>query len=479
MGMGEGSAVALLLRNDIAFLESMVGASQIGAYSVPINWHLTGPEVAYVLEDSGASVLIAHSDLLEPISDQIPKGMPILCVPTPPEVCRAYGVRPERSSPPEGCTAWESWIEAWEPWSGRRRSPRGRMIYTSGTTGRPKGVRRNAPADRDRAMLARLSAERFGFRPNLRTAMIGPLYHSVQATYATTAIQNEGSVFLLPRFDPESVLRLIDAARLTHLHLVPTMMSRLLELPAFVRDRYDVSSLEFVVHGAAPCAPDIKRRLIDWWGPIIHEYYGTTEAGLVSRCSSEEWLERPGTVGRPWPGRRVRILDDAGRECSPGTAGEVYMNLGPLPDFTYQNAEDKRREIEREGLITNGDVGYLDADGYLFLCDRKRDMVISGGVNIYPAEVEAVLITHPDVRDCAVFGIPDDDLGEVVAAAVQPGAGRSPRPEEIRAFLAERLARFKVPRRLEIRASLPRDESGKIFKYRLRKPYWEGIGRRI
>jgi long-chain acyl-CoA synthetase len=338
------------------------------------------------------------------------------------------------------------------------------MIYTSGTTGLPKGVKKNPVSPDNRRAYLDLRAQWFGHRHGMRTAIVGPMYHSVQSTYAIAAVQSNGVVYLMPKFDAEAVLELIHTARLTHLHLVPTMMIRLLQLPERVRRQYDVSSLEFVVHGAAPCPRETKRKMIDWWGKIIFEYYGTTEAGMVCRSSSEEWLEREGTVGKAWPGRTIRIYDEEGNPQPPNVPGEVYMSLGLVPDFTYHNAAGKREQIGRDGLITNGDIGYLDEDGYLFLCDRKYDTIISGGVNIYPFEIESVLLSHPAVFDCAVYGVPDANLGEVPAASVQLRIGVTASPEEFADFLNERLARFKVPRRIEMCEALPRDESGKIYK---------------
>lgn len=414
---------------------------------------------------------MVHSDLLPAVREAIPDGVAVLCVKTPPEICETYGVRSSDATPP-GCDEWESWIRRHEPLAQHSPAPRGSMFYTSGTTGRPKGVRRQPPSPETREAYADLRMAWFGHRSGMRTAMIGPMYHSVQSSYALAAVRAQGTAFLLPRFDAEQVLRLIHTERLTHLHLVPTMMKRLLDLPVEVRRQYDLASLEFVIHGAAPCPREIKRRMIEWWGPIIYEYYGTTEAGMISRSSSQEWIEREGTVGQPWQGRIVRIYDGDGKVLPPNTEGEIYTSLGLLPDFDYHNAQGARARIEREGLITNGDIGYLDEDGYLFLCDRKLDTIISGGVNIYPAEIEAALGTHPAVLDCAVFGIPDEEYGEAPAAAVQLRTDRPASADELRCFLLSRLANFKIPRRFEIRESLPRDDSGKIFKRFLRQPYW-------
>lgn len=471
-GVTEGSAIAMLLRNDLAFLECMVAASLIGAYCVPINWHFTPAEVRYILDDSEARHIVVHADLLRVLRSAIPPDASLFVVPTPPEICAAYGIDAADAEVPAGMRAWDPWIERFEPWSDPPQAMRGSMFYTSGTTGRPKAVRREPVPLSERESYAKLRAEWFGFRPGMRTAMVGPLYHSVQSTYAYASLQ-AGSVILTPRFDAHALLRLVESERLTHLHLVPTMMQRLVRLPGDVRRAHDLSSLEFVIHGAAPCPPDVKSRIIEWLGPIVHEYYGTSETGMVSRASSEEWLARRGTVGKPWPGRTVRIYDEAGNPLPPRAEGLVYMSLTAMPNFTYHNARDRRSEIERDGLVTTGDIGYLDEDGYLFLCDRRQDLIISGGVKIWPAEIEAALAAHAQVADCAVFAVPDPDLGQVPAAAVQPVAGARVSADELRGFLAARVARFKVPRLFDIRDTLPRDDSGKIFKRLLREPYWQ------
>ncbi|HWF74191.1 MAG TPA: AMP-binding protein [Solirubrobacteraceae bacterium] len=474
-----GGAVAILLRNDFAFLETVFAAGSIGAQAVPVNWHFKAAEINFILEDSGATHLIAHADLLRELDGRLPSGLEVLSVPTPPEVAAAYAIDAAECGPVPGVAEWAAFLERHPPLPREEQRKGGTMMYTSGTTGRPKGVRRQALDPRRHRLDAELRQLWFGNRPGMSTAIVGPMYHSVQLSYTTAAVQAPGRVLLVPRFDAEQLLAVIEAEHLTHLHLVPIMMSRLVKLPREVRERYDTSSLEFVVHGSAPCPPEVKGKLIDWLGPIVHEYYGTTEAGMVSRASSEEWRERPGTVGRAWPGREVRICDDEGRLLARGEPGEVYMSLGPMPDFTYQNADAERAEIERDGLVTSGDIGYLDEDGYLYLCDRKRDLVISGGVNIYPAEIEGVLAAHPAVLDSAVFAVPDDDYGERAMAAVQLREDADADPEELRQFLRARLAGFKVPRVIEIRDALPREPSGKIAKRRLRDPYWAHAGRMI
>jgi long-chain acyl-CoA synthetase len=252
-----------------------------------------------------------------------------------------------------------------------------------------------------------------------------------------------------------------------------------MKLPEQVRNKYDVSSLHHVIHAAAPCPSDVKRAMIEWWGPVIHEFYGSTESGAVTFATSEDALKKPGTVGKISPGAELRFVGDDGRVLGVGEIGEIYSRIATNPDFTYHNKPDKRTEIERDGFITSGDVGYIDADGYVFICDRKRDMVISGGVNIYPAEIEAVLHGIPGVHDCAVFGVPDADFGEALMAVVEPRSGAVLDVSEIRARLKAALADYKVPRHVEIRSELPREDSGKIFKRRLRDPYWERSGRRI
>jgi long-chain acyl-CoA synthetase len=261
--------------------------------------------------------------------------------------------------------------------------------------------------------------------------------------------------------------------------VVPTMFIRLMKLPEDIRRTYDMSSLRHVIHAAAPCPPDVKRAMIEWWGHVIYEFYGSTESGAVTFATSEDALRKPGTVGRIAPGAELRFLGEDGRALPQGEIGEIYSRIAGNPDFTYHNKPGKRGEIDRDGFITSGDVGYIDQDGYVFICDRKRDMVISGGVNIYPAEIESVLHAVPGVHDCAVFGIPDGEFGEALMAVVEPQAGATLDVPDIRARLKASLADYKIPRHIEIQKELPREDSGKIFKRRLRDPYWERAGRRI
>jgi long-chain acyl-CoA synthetase len=313
----------------------------------------------------------------------------------------------------------------------------------------------------------------------IRTVITGPVYHSAPNLYALSAARDGGLVVLQPRFNAEELLQLIERHRITHLHMVPTMFVRLLQLPDEVKRKYDVSSLQFVSHAAAPCSPAVKRQMIEWWGPVINEYYGGTETGGVVFHTAAEALRKPGTVGRPIENAVIKIFDAEGKALGANEVGEVYMHINGFPDFTYNGKDEQRRGVEREGLITCGDVGYVDEDGYLFLCDRVRDMIISGGVNIYPAEIEAVLITLPDVRDCAVFGVPDDEYGEAVCAYIEPQDGAQLSAEAIRDRLRPHIAGYKIPKLIEFRDALPREDSGKIFKRKLRAPYWEKAGRQI
>jgi len=307
-----------------------------------------------------------------------------------------------------------------------------------------------------------------------------PLYHTAVLTFASCSLHMGHTVVLMEKWTPEGCLRAIEKRRVTTSHMVPTQFHRLLALPAPVRGQYDVSSLRTMVHAAAPCPPEIKRKMIEWWGPTIYEYYAATEGG-GTRVAPEEWLRYPGTVGKAWPGSAIRILDDEGKEKPLGEAGTVYMALGPAV-FEYHKDKAKTEANRREGFFTVGDIGYLNEDSYLFLCDRKNDMIISGGVNIYPAEVEAALLAHPKVGDAAVFGIPDPDWGEQVKAVVEPAAGVDPGPalaQEILAFCSDRIAKYKMPKSIDFLPALPRDPNGKLYKRKLRDPYWEGRERKI
>jgi len=471
LGVSAGDRVALLLRNSLEFLEASIATVPLGASAVPINWHWRAEEIAHVLRDSGAKVLIAHADLWPAIAAAVPESIVLVLVP---------GEEGEpRSEVAAGAHWWPQWLAASAPWQQPPETAPVSIIYTSGTTGRPKGVVRSPATDEQRGATQALLGELFGLAPQERTVIPAPMYHAAPNVYALAAAIHGMDMTIMPRFDAEEFLRIVAEQRVTVVQMVPTMFVRLLGLPEPVRSRYDVSSLRWVVHAAAPCPPHVKQAMIDWLGPIVAEYYGGTETGPVVFCTSEEWLTHPGTVGRPLGDARVRVLDEHGNELPRGESGEVYVWLDVWPDFTYHGDEAKRREVERDGLISVGDVGYIDEDGYLYLNDRRTDMVISGGVNIYPAEIEACLIAMDGVCDCAVFGIPDEEFGEVLAAHVELEPGSSVTPDAVREHVRERLAGYKAPRVVEFSSSLPREDSGKIFKRRLREPYWAGRERAI
>ncbi len=486
MGLGEGDGIAFYLRNDLAYFEGVFGAGMLGIYPVPVNWHYTPDEAEYLLNDSGVKLLVIHADLLEPVRSVIPPGLPVVIVPTPPEVRAAYGLPDE--PPPAGYPLWGDLVAAAAPWAGEPGIAPSSIIYTSGTTGRPKGVRRAAFTEEQNEAVSFMLGWSYGYSEvlagrrdpaTITTAVIGPVYHSAPNAHSAFSIRVGANVVITPRFDAEDLLRLIERERITHLNMVPIMFNRLLRLPDEVKRKYDLSSLEFVTHAAAPCPPPVKRAMIEWWGPVIWEYYGSTEMGNVTCLSSQEWLAHPGSVGRVMPGITLRVVDEAGNDVPAGTIGEVIGKGRHGTDFTYQNAPEKRAAMEKYGLVTPGDMGYFDADGFLYLCDRINDMIISGGANIYPAEIEAELHKLPGVADCAVFGIPDEEFGESVYAAVQPMPGVRLDAAELQAGLRKVLTSYKVPRRIDFVDSLPREDSGKIFKRKLREPFWAGRERRI
>jgi long-chain acyl-CoA synthetase len=479
LGVAPGDAVALLLRNDAALLAATLAASHLGAYPVHINWHANGNEVAYVLGDCQARVLIAHADLLHELDEMAPPGLVIIGVPTPEAIARAYRIPDARCAVPPGILEWTTWLSAYGPSTRPPEPSGGSIIYTSGTSGRPKGVRRYGPTPEQAVASDEMRRVVFGVDTGARVLVPAPLYHISPNIFALRGLRR-GELLVLPaRFDPEGLLRDIERYRITHLYAVATMFVRLLRLPPETRERYDTSSLAFVLHGAGPCPPAVKRAMIAWWGPILEEYYGATELGPITACSSVEWLARPGTVGRAVSGIQIAILDEHGTARPSGQIGEICVANPDYPDFTYLNDEVGRAALQRGALLASGDLGFFDGDGYLFICDRTRDLVISGGVNIYPKEIESVLIECAGVADCAVFGIPHEEFGEELLAVVQPIDGQVLDSDQIRAFLRTRLASFKVPRTIAFRHELPREESGKIKKRVLRDPYWANAGRAI
>jgi long-chain acyl-CoA synthetase len=479
LGVKQGDSVCVLMRNDIAFIEAAYAVMQLGGYAVPVNWHFKPDEIGYVLKDSASRVLIGHSDLLHRLKGAIPGDVTVFGVTPPPEIVASHGIDPDHLVLPDGALDLESWLVRQAPYDGPVLPQPQNMIYTSGTTGHPKGVRRQAPTPEQAAAAERMRVIVYGLGPGARALVPGPLYHSAPNAFGVRAGRLGGALVLMPRFEPEQFLALIELQRIDTIFMVPTMFIRLMKLPEAVRRKYDVSSLRHVMHAAAPCPPEVKRAMIEWWGPVIHEFYGSTESGAVTLANSQDALDKPGTVGKVAPWAELRFVGDDGEVLPPGAVGEIYSRIAASAGFTYHNKPEKRAEIERDGFITSGDIGYIDADGYVFICDRKRDMVISGGVNIYPAEIEAALHGLPGLYDCAVFGIPDDEFGEALMAVLEPQPGVTLDLAAIRAELRRRLADYKVPRYIEIGTDLPREDSGKIFKRRLRDPYWAKVGRSI
>jgi long-chain acyl-CoA synthetase len=485
LSIGAGDTIALYLRNDLAFLEATFAAGLVGAYPVPANWHYTEDEARYLFENCGAKLIVIHADFVSAIRPAFPDNAAVLVVPTPPEIRQAYSIAEERCQIASNMVIWDEWVDSFAPAQAEPFDPPGVMIYTSGTTGRPKGVRRFPPTPDQAQASTRMLMQGFGFTSDavepgrIVTVVTGPMYHSAPNAYGAVAARLGGNVILQPRFDAEELLALIEKHRITHIHMVPIMFNRLLKLPESVRSKYDLSSLKFVIHAAAPVSPAIKRAMIEWWGPIINEYYGTTETSMLTFCSAQEWLAHPGTVGRPFQDTDLRILSPDGKRLPPGEPGEIAACTTSIADFTYHGDDGKRKQADKGGLFAPGDIGYCDQDGFLYLCDRAKDMIISGGVNIYPAEIEAELHKMPGVTDCAIFGIPDEEYGEAICAVVQAQAGCSFTAESVKDYLRSRVAGYKIPKVVDFKADLPREDSGKIFKRKLREPYWADAGRQI
>jgi long-chain acyl-CoA synthetase len=471
IGLAQGDVVATVLPNSLEMLEVYLAVTQAGFYLVPINHHLTAPEIGYIVRDAGAKALVASARFAE------------VCRVAADDAALAADGRWAVGSIP-GFRDYVA-VKSAHPVTPPADRVAGQVMnYTSGTTGRPKGVRRRLmPFDPDDvASTFAMFLAMFGIAPGGDGVhLVGsPLYHTAVLVFAGCSLHFGHTVVLMDKWTPEGTLAAIARRRVTTSHMVPTQFHRLLALPEAVRGRYDMSSLRHMIHAAAPCPVDIKRRMLDWWGPVIYEYYAASEGG-GTLVTPEEWLAHPGTVGRPWPGAEIRILDDDGNPKSVGEPGTVYMALG-VQEFEYHGDKSKTDANRRDGFFTVGDVGYLDAEGYLYLCDRKIDMIISGGANIYPTEVEAALLTNPKVGDAAVFGIPDEDWGEQVKAVVEPAAGVAPSPAlatELIAYCAERIAKFKCPRSIDFIVEMPRDPNGKLYKRKLRDPYWQGRQRAI
>ena len=475
LGLGAGDRLALLMRNDFAYFEAMRAAALLSVVSVPLNWHLTAGELKRILDHSGARAMVAHSDLLSSELLEACGSLKPVCVATPSEVREAYGL--PANAPPDGIPLWHDWIRGYAPWTDEPAGPGDTMFYTSGTSGQPKGVSRVAAPPAAIAEVARRSERAWGLGGGGTRALVtGPVYHSAPNAYATMVLRTGGLLVMQPRFDAEELLRLVAAHRISHLYMTPTMFSRLLSLPRRVRNQFDPGSLRHVSHGAAPCPPELKRRMLDWWGDIFVEYYALTETGILTTCDSRQWRAHSGSVGKAVEGIDLRIAATDGSQAAPGKTGEVCVRSSLTPYVSYHQADDETRRMRRGDYMATGDIGYLASDGYLYITGRKTDMVISGGVNIYPAEIEAALAACPGIGDAAVFGVPDPEFGERLVAVLQrDDKANSPDAKAVREFLLQRLARFKVPREIHFRRELPREDTGKIRKPLLKAEYLRRI----
>lgn len=456
-GVRPGDRVAVLVPNQAEWFEAVHGIGRLGAVAVPVNVHFKVEEAGHVVLDSGARAVIVHRDLL-PALARTP-DLPRLVVGADyEEILRAAPDGDVELGGPGG----DGWPTV--------------MLYTSGTTGNPKGVAIGEEDFRRRADGIALMGSPWELGPGDVHLMVGPSYHAGPAVWAQVHLAVGATVVIMPRWDAEEFLRLVDAHGVTTTHMVPANFIRLLDLPEAVRSRYDVSSLRLVMHAAAPCPIPVKRQMIDWFPEgSIWEYYGASEGGGTS-ISPQEWLEHPGSVGRPYPGNEFKITDEQGNVVPPGESGTIWVRT-ERSSFRYHNDDEKtRRTYDDEGFFSVGDVGMLDEDGYLYITDRKADMVISGGVNIYPREIENCLYRHPDVADCAVFGLPDHRWGEALCAVVQPASGSTLDEDEVVRWCREHLADYKRPRHVELVGELPRDPNGKVVKRRLRARYLSALG---
>jgi len=458
-GLVAGDSVAIVLPNRSEFAEVVHACLRAGLRYTPINWHLKAAEIAYIVGDCEAKALIGDASLGDLLIDAA------TCCPNA-RVRWAVGGALAGFERFEEVIGAERGDDLDDPVLGNR------MLYTSGTTGRPKGVLR--PPLYSTGLTALTDAPRYEAATGQLSLCTGPLYHGGPLIYSLVMPLSCGvGVALMERWDAATALELIERHRITHTHMVPTMFYRLLRLPDEVRSGADISSMRYIVHGAAPCTVEAKRAMIDWFGPILWEYFAATE-GAGSSIGPGEWLERPGSVGRPPTDEHVVIRDAGGAECPPGVAGRIHIKRVAGADFEYFNDPAKTEAARRGDAFSVGDIGYLDSDGYLFVTDRDADVIVSGGVNIYPAEVEAVLLTHPAVYDVAVIGVPNEDFGEEVKAVFEPAADVEVGPEmedDLVAYCRERLANFKCPRTIEVIDRLPRQDNGKLYRNDLRDRY--------
>jgi long-chain acyl-CoA synthetase len=469
-GLQAGDAIALLLTNRPQFAEVVAASQRTGLRLTPINWHLTGDEAGYIVADCQARAVVADTRFAPTAAGAVAQAP-------------AAAVRLAVGGHIDGFERYDDVVRAEDgddiddPVLGTS------MLYTSGTTGRPKGVHRPRSASPAAVSAAGAtqsvpaSVRAAGDEPTLHLCT-GPLYHAAPLAFSLAVPMAQGmGVVMMDGWEAEETLRLIQRHRITHTHMVPTMFHRLLSLPPDVRAGYDVSSLRFVLHGAAPCPLAVKQGIIDWWGPVVYEYYAATEGGGTF-VTCEQWLSRPGTVGKPASPDLIHILDEAGAEAPVGEVGTIYLKAPDGAAFSYYHDPAKTASAYRDGYFTLGDVGYLDADGYLYLTDRSVNLIISGGVNIYPAEIEAVLITHPAVGDVAVIGVPNDEWGEEVKAVVEPQPGVHATPAlatELIGWCRDRLASYKCPRTVDFTSRLPRHDNGKLYKQQLRDRYRQEV----
>ncbi len=460
---------AIFMENHPRYLETCAAGERAGLYYTCINSYLTAEEVAYIVDNCDAQVLVTSAAKAEVAREALAS-----C----PKVKMALLVD---AAGDDRFVDYRAAISGFPTTPIEDEALGTSMLYSSGTTGRPKGILRPLPeATPDYNIpLFRFLADLWQYREGMTYLSPAPLYHSAPQAAVNLTLRAGGTAVIMERFDPEAYLDHVSRYRVTHTQLVPTMFSRMLKLPEEVRAKYDVSSLEIAVHAAAPCPVPVKEQMIDWWGPIIHEYYGATEGLGFTACDSAQWLAHKGSVGNVRAGT-LHILDDDGKPAPPGTPGEIWFESASTFEY-YRDPEKTKESTSADGKLTTvGDVGYLDDDGFLYLTDRATFMIISGGVNIYPQECENLLITHPKVADAAVFGVPNTDLGEEVKAVVQPMPGVTADEsfaDELIAFCREHLARQKCPRSIDFDPELPRLPTGKLYKKKLRDRYWEGKSR--
>jgi acyl-CoA synthetase (AMP-forming)/AMP-acid ligase II len=471
-GLRPGDHLAIFTENHPVFFDAMWAAYRSGLYWTPINSHLTADEAAYIANDCGARALVTTTALGEGAKELLGRTQIEirLMADTGGAFVPGYE-RYEEAVARHPATRLADEREGWQ------------MMYSSGTTGRPKGILPPLPTFRpgEPHPLAGSSRNLFGFGTDTIYLSPAPLHHAAPSVTSSIVQRYGGTVVCMERFDAEQCLAAIERYRITHAQFVPTMFVRMLKLPEAARLRYDVSSLRVAQHAAAPCPVDVKRQMLEWWGPIIYEYYSGSENSGGTSITPQEWLAHPGSVGRAMSGK-IHILDDDGRELPSGEAGGIWFET-ENPRFVYHNDPEKTAQTWNDrGWSTLGDVGYLDDEGYLYLTDRKAFMIIAGGANIYPQEAENVLIGHPKVMDVAVIGVPDPDMGEAVKAVVQPidwsDAGPALEAELI-AYARERLAHYKCPRTVDFERELPRLENGKLYKRRIKDRYWQGHRKRI